>query len=185
MNVNYVSLSPSMKRKENRSLTACKLAKKYLPVAAALVPLSIYPSSARAMLTIVVSGTVDLNFGSITAGATGGTVTMTTAGARNKTGSLTLIGGAGLESQATLSISGSTGVLIDVSMTNTSFTVDDVGAGAPMTVNAFDINGGGSNVSLTLTTNPATFPMGATLTVATGQVAGVYSGTYTVLANYQ
>lgn len=174
-----------MKTKENHKFVKSKLAAKCLPVVAALVPLSLSPFPANAMLSIVVSGTIDLNFGSVTAGATGGTVTISTAGARSNTGSVGLIGGAGLETNAILSISGSTGVLIDVSMTVAAFTVDDAGAGAPMSVNAFDINGGGSNVSVTLATNPATFPLGATLTVAAGQAAGAYSGTYTVSANYQ
>lgn len=162
-----------------------KTAKKYLPLMASLVPLTLFPVDAQAQLAIILSGTVDLNFGSISAGAAGGTVTMPVAGPRSKTGAVELIAGAGLESAAMLSISGSTGVLIDVNMTNTVFTVDDAGAGAPMNVNAFDINGGGPTVSLTLTTNPSVFPIGATLTIGAGQLAGVYSGSYTVMADYQ
>lgn len=174
-----------MKIEDNRNYAGRELVKKCLPMAVALVPLTVAPQAVNAQVSIIVSGTVDLNFGSVTAGATGGTVTISTAGARTRTGSVTLLAGAGLESAGVLSISGSTGVLIDVSMTAGGFTVDDAGAGVPMTVNAFDIDGGGATVSVTLSTNPATFPLGATLTVAAGQAAGVYSGAYTVNANYQ
>lgn len=173
----------TIKDKKNSSTIMTSL--KSLPVAAAMVSLSFVPRPAHALISIIISGTLDLNFGQITPGAAGGTVTISPAGVRTKTGTVTLINGAGLESNGALSIAGSTGIIIDVSMTNSVFTVNDPGAGAPMNVNAFNINGGGSNLSLSLTTNPTVFPIGATLTVATGQGQGAYSGSYTVMANYQ
>ncbi len=161
------------------------LAKKCLPATIAFIPLTVVPSVAQAMITIAVSSTSALHFGTFSAGTTGGTVSISTVGVRTKTGSVTLLAGAGLETQGILSISGSTGVLIDVSMTAATFSV--TGPGPAMNVGTFDINGGGSSVSVTLTTNPASFPLGATITVAAapGQTDGVYSGTYTVMANYQ
>ncbi len=173
-----------MEKNKKNKLSIVSLVKKYLPATVALVPLTIIPAPAYAgLITIAVSSTGALNFGSLDAGGTGGTVVISPAGARTQTGSVVLLSGAGLESAGLLSISGSTGVLIDVAMTNPAFAI--TGPGAPMNVGGFNIDGGGSSVSLTLPTNPATFPLGATLTVAAGQTAGVYFGTYTVMANYQ
>ncbi|MCI5060769.1 MAG: DUF4402 domain-containing protein [Alphaproteobacteria bacterium] len=162
----------------------CKLARQAV-LASVLIPLGFSPNPAHATLTIVVSGTVDLHFGSMTESGAGGTMAIDTAGTRTAGGGVTAIAGSGLHSQGVLSIAGSTGVAIDVSMTAATFTVDDGGAGAPMNVNGFDINGGGATVTVTLAANPSTFPLGATLNVNAAQVAGSYSGTYTVSANYQ
>ena len=167
----------------NKTLVA-----KTLPMAAALIPLTSLPQTAHAMVPIVVSATIDMNFGDITVDAgLGGTVVVPIVGARTRTGGVNLISGAGLETPASISISGSTGVLLDVTMVGAPFSVDDTaGVGAPMAVNAFDINGGGSTVgTITLAANPSTFPIGATLNVAAGQAGGVYTGTYSVMVNYQ
>jgi len=155
-----------------------------VPLAAALVPLSAGSVLAQASITIVVSTTAPLNFGAFTAGA-GGTVTITPAGARSATGSVSLIPGIAAESEGRLSIFGSTGVLIDVNLTNPVFTIDDPGAGAPMNVGNFDIDGGGSSVSVTLPSTTSIFPIGATLTVPAAQPGGLYTGIYTVMAEYQ
>jgi len=162
----------------NKVLNAC------VPLTAGLVPLTCGQAFAQTTITIVVSTTAVLNFGGFTAGG-GGTVTVSTAGARSRTGSVTLIPGVGVVSAGSLSIFGSTGVLIDVNLTNPVFTIDNPGAGAPMNVSGFDIDGGGSNVSVTLPTTTAVFPIGATLTVPASQPAGLYTGVYTVMAEYQ
>ena len=174
-----------MKISNNKKTSKKRLAKSCLPAVIAMVPLTLCPLEAKAQLSIVVSGTVDLNFGDLSPNATGGTVTITPGGARTKTGSVILLPGAGLESPATLSMSGSTGVIVEVKVLTPTFTIDDPGLGVPMSVNNFDINNGGSSITITLTTNPGTFPMGATLTVPAGQAQGVYSGTYTIDAVYQ
>lgn len=154
--------------------------------AALMVPLSLFPGQAKAMITIIVSATVDINFGSVTETGAGGTVTVDTAGARTVGGSVTAITGAGLESNGVISISGSTGLPIDLSITPATFTVSD-GANT-MSVNAFDLDTGAGvtdAITVTLTANPSTFPIGATLNVGAGQAAGTYSGTYVVNATYQ
>lgn len=158
---------------------------KKVALASILIPLSFLPTPARATLTIVVSGTGDIHFGSMTESGAGGTMTVDTAGARTAGGGVTAITGSGLSSQGSISISAATGVAIDLSMTAATFTVDDGGGGAAMNVNAFDINGGGSAITVTLVANPSSFPLGATLNVNPSQAAGSYSGTYTVSANYQ
>jgi hypothetical protein len=150
-----------------------------------LVPLSFIPKPANAMLTIAITATVELNFGTMdVAGA--GTVVMNTTNGRSVTGGVTAITGAGLESSGVLSISGSTGLAIDLSMTAASYSVSN-GGGATMAVNNFNLvtNAGGATETITLTSNPTNFPFGATLNVGAGQAAGTYTGTFTVNANYQ
>lgn len=153
-------------------------------VLAAMIPLTILPNPARAMLTIVISGTVDLNFGSVTESGAGGTVTIDTAGTRTVGGAVTAIAGAGLESAGMLSVSGSTGLAIDLSITAAPFAITD-GGGNSMNVGSFDINGSGSAATITLTANPTSYPFGAQLTVGAGQAAGTYNGAFTINANYQ
>lgn len=153
---------------------------------AAIIPLSVIPNPAGAMLTIVVSGTVDLNFGTVTESGAGGTVTINTAGARTVGGAVTAITGGGLESQGMISVSGSTGLAIDLSITAAPFAITDGGANN-MNVGTFNLvtNGGGSDETVTLTSNPTSYPYGATLTVGAGQAAGTYNGTFTINAAYQ
>ena len=157
-----------------------------LGLCASLVPLSFAPVEVNAQATIVVSGTVDLNFGIITTNGGSGTVVIDTAGARTTTGTLVTVGGGGLVSQGIFSVSGSTGLAIDLSMTNSTFTVNN-GGGGTMNVNGFNMitNAGGTNATITLATSTETYPLGATLNVNASQAAGTYIGSFTVSANYQ
>ena len=131
---------------------------KKIGLCAALVPLSLFPETAKGQVTIVVSATVDMNFGTVTTNGGAGAITVDTLGARSVTGSLVAIGGAGLVSQGVFSISGSTGLAISVSMTNPTFTVNN-GTGAVMNVNDFNMitNGGGTSATITLATSTETF----------------------------
>jgi len=160
------------------------LKKRSMSVASALIALSVVPNvvAAQTLATIIVSATVELNFGTFTGGA-GGTITVPFGGgARTTTGTVTPIAGAGLETPASLSVSASTGVSVVVSMDALSYNV--TGPGAPMAVNGFDINGSGATATVSMTTNPITLPLGATLNVGVTQADGVYTGSYTVNANY-
>jgi len=157
-----------------------------LGLCATMVPLTLYVQQANAQATIVVSGTVDLNFGAITTGGGAGTVVIDTNGSRTLTGTLVALGGAGLASNAVVSVSGSTGLAIDLSMTNSVFTVDN-GTGGVMNVNNFNFitNAGGDNITVTLATSTETYALGATLNVNASQASGSYIGNFTVSANYQ
>jgi hypothetical protein len=154
--------------------------------AVVLIPLSIMPRQAMAALTILVSVSVELNFGTLTDGGAGGTAVVDTAGARTTTGSATAITGAGIESQGIFNVSGSTGLAMDVSLTSPTITVTN-GGGGSMAVNAFNLvtNAAGSNNTITLVAGSNTFPLGATLAVGAGQAAGTYIGNYTLNVNYQ
>lgn len=155
--------------------------------AGGLIPLTFVPYAARAQITIVATATVELNFGTIAAStAGGGDVTINTAGGRSSSGSVTLVNGAGLESAGVLSISGSTGINITLSMTSTFFNVTN-GGGDTMRVDDFNLvtNAGGPIEVVTLPVSPTTFPLGGTLNIATNQAAGTYLGTFNVSAIYQ
>ena len=151
-----------------------------------MVPLSFIPQPATAQtLPLVVSAPVELNFGSVTAGGAG-TVVISTTGTRSVTGGVTAVNSGGLESNGVFSISGSTGFAIDLSITATSFTVSN-GGGGVMNVDSFQMiaPAGGRTATVTLATNPETFPLGATLNVGAGQAEGTYIGDYMLSANYQ
>ncbi|MEM9470198.1 MAG: DUF4402 domain-containing protein [Pseudomonadota bacterium] len=150
-----------------------------------LLPLTFLPQPAHAMITIAISATEVLHFGSFAVNGTGA-ITINTAGARSSTGGITLIPGGGLESQGAVSISGSTGLAIDLSMVGTSFVISN-GADT-MTVNNFNVvsDGGGVSETITLTTTPQTFAIGARLNVTNpAQPDGTYIGNYNISANYQ
>ena len=153
--------------------------------AAVLIPLSIAPRQAMAALSILVSVSVELHFGTLTDTGAGGTAVINTAGARSVTGSVSGIAGAGLESNGVFNVSGSTGVAIDVSMTAPTFVVSN--GGDNMNVNNFHLvtNAGGIHETITLGAGSNTYPLGATLNVGAAQAAGTYTGTYTLSVNYQ
>lgn len=158
--------------------------KRKLGLLATIIPLTLVSQKANAQLSIVISGTAALNFGAVSENGAG-TVIVTTAGGRSTTGGITAVTGAGTHSNGVVSLSGSTGLAIDVSMTAGAFTIVD--GGNTMVVNNFNLEtvAGGATRTITLAANPTTFPIGATLNVGAGQPAGTYIGDYTINANYQ
>lgn len=172
---------------------------KALLMGTALVSLSSYQveaatgtgsMSAIVLTPITVANQTTLHFGSITVGAATGTTGVNTDGTRiAATGAVTNVTGL-LETNGVLRITAATGVTMDVTMQAGPFTVDDVGLGAPMTVNGFNLktNAGGVGPQTAVVPGTATFvdmPVGATLNVGASQLAGLYTGTYTVDVNYQ
>lgn len=135
---------------------------------------------------IAITSPTSLHFGSVTVTAATGTVVINTAGARSVTGAVTAVAGAALESQGVLSITAATGLAIDLSMAATSYTVND-GGGNTMVVNNFNLvtNAGGTAEIITLAAATETRALGATLNVGASQVPGTYTGTYSLVANYQ
>ena len=152
-------------------------------LAVSLIPVTVAPQLALAAtpITIVVSASQDLNFGTITAGTAGGTVVINTLGARSVTGTVTAVTGAGLEGQGTFNVSGSTGLAMDA----TSFTISN--GTDSMAVDNFNLltNAGGTAGTITLVATSSTFPLGGTLNVGVGQANGTYTGTYTINVSYQ
>ncbi|MBI1328093.1 MAG: DUF4402 domain-containing protein [Alphaproteobacteria bacterium] len=171
--------------------------KKMLFMGTALVSLSCLPVQDAAAFTgtasasaividpVIVSGTAPLHFGTITHSAAG-TVVLDTASGRSVTGGVTAITGAGLEQSGSVLVTGASGLPIDLTITAAA-TVND-GGGNTMTVNAFNLrtNAGGTQEVVTLTAaGTLAVPFGGTLIVAGTEPAGTYTGTFSVIANYQ
>lgn len=141
--------------------------------------------SAIILTPVAITVPTDLHFGSMTESGAGGTMLIDTVGARTPGGAVTAVAGGGLESEAVLSITGATGINIDVDIVGAPITVNS-GANT-MTVSTFNVgtNAAGSSPTVTLTASPDTFGVGATLTVGAGQAPGTYTGTFQVTAAYQ
>lgn len=130
----------------------------------------------------------DLDFGSISPSGTAGVVTMSTGGTATGDANATAVAGG---NAGECVISGDGSVPADIAITATT-SLDDAGAGAPMALSNFvlNYNGGGDDpapiTGATLVTSPgATLLVGADLAVGANQVAGVYTGSFTVDVVYQ
>lgn len=138
-------------------------------------------SSATVVTPIAITANATLDFGTVVAGATAGTVVMSTAGARSVTGGTTLssknAGAAG-----TFDVTGQASTTYAITLP-ASISISD-GAATPntMTVDTFTSNPASTG---TLSTGGAqTISVGATLSVSGSQVAGTYTGTYDVTVAY-
>jgi Mat/Ecp fimbriae major subunit len=124
---------------------------------------------------VALSQTAGLDFGIVAAGSGAGTVTLNTgSNTANCSVGLACVGTA---SRGTFSVTGA----------NTTTVVITVDASTVLT-------GAGANMGLTLTPSaasvtatgaPQTFYVGGVLSVGASQVAGTYTGTYAVSAEYQ
>jgi hypothetical protein len=131
----------------------------------------------------------DLNFGKVIPANVAGTVTIDPLGNRTATNGVVLAGNT--HQVAQFAGDGTNGQRVDISLGSNSIQI--TGPGAPMTVRNFVI---GSTPTAILTTTPQRFrinsatgifqfPVGATLDVGANQVAGTYTGTWTVTLQYQ
>lgn len=124
-----------------------------------------------------------LDFGSFVAG-TGGTVVMSTAGLRSKTGGVVLLNSPSAgqaQFGASRSGSGSTSKAIVITLPSDGGTRLASGSNS-MAVNSF-VSAPASITSLSTTATPLS--IGATLTVAPNQAPGSYSGSFSLIVNYQ
>jgi hypothetical protein len=123
-----------------------------------------------------------LSFGAFTAGS-GGTVTVSPAGARIKTGSVILVNQAGVASAAQFTISGTPNAVFTLSLPADGTTFLSDGGSGSMALNSFTsspattgvLSGGGTQ----------TLSVGATLSVSNLQATGSYTGAFSVTVNYQ
>lgn len=156
------------------------------------------PINAEIVAAISITQTQAMNFGALTDTGAGGTATLGTGGTITGTTGATTSAGGTIQAGG-FTVKGATGRNIDIT-TPASVTIDDAGAGAPMTVHSFAIlapaaGGGGNNTGTTaagaalvasLTASPAAgFRLGGTLVVGATQLAGTYTGSVTVTALYQ
>jgi Domain of unknown function (DUF4402) len=131
----------------------------------------------------------DLNFGTVIPTGTAGTVTVAPSGARSKTGGVVLTGVGWQPSK--FAGYGANNQIVTISLGANQINI--TGPGAPMRVHDFVI---GSTPTVVLGTTPLRFrigsptgifdfPVGATLDVGASQAAGTYTGTWTIILNYQ
>ncbi len=131
--------------------------------------------------------TDDLDFGTMVSGTTGGTVTINAVtGARTTSGGVTPVG-AGTQRAI---FQGTGGILLITVSGDTSVTLTRAGGGAPALtaslVRAASTSGGGVALlgATLLPSGVQTYYIGGTLTVPANQLAGDYSGTFTLTVNY-
>lgn len=135
-------------------------------------------ASAEVLSTLTLTADSALNFGQIAAN-TGGTVTVNADSTTAFTGTLV---STGTRAPAGFTVGGTPNANVVVTLP-TSATLTRFGGTETMSIAGFNsnppagfqLNGTGS----------ATFNVGGTLTVASGQVAGVYNGTFSVSVEYQ
>lgn len=140
-------------------------------------------ASADGTATVVadmgITKSTDLRFGKFSAG-TGGTVVVSTAGSRSKTGGVTLsaldAGGA-----ASFAVTGDTTATYSISLPGSAVTITHTNTTNTMSIDTFTSDPSGTG---TLTAGAQTLLVGATLTVANAQLAGAYTGAFSVSVDY-
>jgi hypothetical protein len=147
-------------------------------------------ATASATATVItpmnITKNADLAFGKIAAGATSGTVKVSTSGGASVTGGTTTAGGT--PTAANFTITGDNSATYAIDLTGTTATL--TGAGTPMALAlAMDFAGDGSGTTTVTTgalsgTGSQTLYVGGTLTVGASQVAGTYSGSIAVAVAY-
>jgi len=134
-----------------------------------------------APISISNTGSTTLNFGTVVRSSTLGTITVTADGERSATGGAAALGSSAF-SAAPFSASGEN---------NADFTIalpddDDVVLTREGGTEKMEVTNFGHNSGLVLSgSGVATFSVGATLNLDADQVAGDYSGSFSVTINYQ
>lgn len=129
---------------------------------------------ATVLTPIAISKTTDLNFGSFAAGGTaGGTVIIATDSGRTFTGKTSAVStGVGTVTAAAFAVSGEGTATYSITIPAGPVTITHTNTTDTMSVGTFVSNPSGAGA---LTAGAQTVNVGATLTVAADQLAGVYS----------
>jgi hypothetical protein len=142
-----------------------------LALAAAVAP---SPVAAQSISTVSA-----LSFGSFVAG-TGGSITVSPAGARTQTGGVVLLGQGSSYAAAIFRVSGTAGATYTITLPGNDTVVLSDGTHT-MALNGFlnspptgTLSGGGTQM----------IQVGGTLIVGSGQAPGAYTGTFNVTVNY-
>ncbi len=135
---------------------------------------------ARVLNTTSVSQTSILNFGSFASSASAGTINQ----AGNTTGGVTAVSSGETRSAGIFSVSGDSAIDTTYTFGLPSTATIGVGGSAginPMTVDLTFANG---NATRTLISGADSVTINGMLNVPASQPAGIYTGSYTVTANY-
>lgn len=125
----------------------------------------------------------NLRFGSFSTSAAGQTVAIATDGTRTLTGALGVGTAQNAFGAASFAVTGDSTLTYAITLPSTSTisTGDGIGATKNMTVSSFVSNPSGTG---TLTAGAQTLLVGATITTVASQLAGAYTGTFTVTVAY-
>jgi hypothetical protein len=141
-------------------------------------------SSSTVVAPIAITRFADLAFGKFAA-AGGGSVTVSTSGARSSTGGVVLINGTA-STAARFDVTGDTGATYSIALGGTSVLTS--GSDTMAFAKVSDLtgaNGTSGNVSSgTLTAGAQSIYVGGVLTVGAAQPAGTYAGTVTATVEY-
>jgi hypothetical protein len=132
-------------------------------------------ASATIQQAISITEDTAMDFGIVAVDGSGGTVTISSAGAVSGPAGYTF---SGSPAAGTFTASGDASTAVTISFTAGSLT----GPGTAMTLNNFTHDAGGTPT--TDGTGDLTFNVGGDLVVNAAQASGAYSGTYTVTVNY-
>ena len=139
-------------------------------------------ATATVISPISITKNADMSFGNIAVQAgTGGTVVLATAGTRTSTSGVTLPSTTGTVAAAAFTVTGSGSLTYAITLPAT-VTLTHSGGVETMTAGSFTSN---PSATGTLSSGTQDIAVGATLTVAAGQLGGVYtSGNFNVTVNY-
>ena len=129
---------------------------------------------------IAITNTQPLSFGEISAGDQASTVSLAADGTRTLASGNAVLG-ANAGSAATFDVTGESNKAFTITLPTAAVTLTDSG-GNTMTVSNF-VSDAGATPALDAT-GAATFNVGAELSIAANQVAGSYSGSFTVEVVY-
>ncbi|MBI9039195.1 MAG: DUF4402 domain-containing protein [Bacteroidales bacterium] len=122
---------------------------------------------------LAISKTTDMNFGNVAVGASGGTVVLSTAGARSVTGDVQLAAtNTGTVSKAVFAVIGEGAYTYSITLPSVDYIITRSGESETMTINTFTSD---PTPTGTLSDGTQTLNVGATLNVSGSQVAGVYT----------
>lgn len=136
-------------------------------------------ATAEVLSTLTVTADTPLNFGQIAANGAG---TVTVNADSSVASSATLIS-TGTRAPAGFTVTGTPGASVVVSLP-ASATLTRFGGTETMSISGFNTNPA-AGFQLAAVTGAANFSVGGTLSVAAGQAAGVYNGTFSVSVEYQ
>jgi hypothetical protein len=135
-------------------------------------------ASAEVLTTLTLTANSSLNFGQIAAN-TGGSVTVNADSTASSSGTLI---STGTRAPAGFTVTGTPNANVVLTLP-TSATLTRSGGTETMSISGFNANPAGA--FQLGSTGSSNFSIGGTLTVASGQVAGVYNGTFSVSVEYQ
>jgi len=145
-------------------------------------------TSAEVITPIAITKAADLSFGRFAANPSGaGTVIVSNSGARTFSGGVVAAGTAGTTSRAKFDVTGDGTSTYSIAISNTVLTHTNTVNTMALALTS-DLTGAnvttGTVTSGTLTAGAQSIYVGGTLTVASAQLAGSYSGTMTATVEY-